>query len=98
MLTPDSQAMMQGMTQGNQQAQSMLPSASNPQGKAAGRNPFEGTINTMKQMALEIAAAIGSQGDAYRPEAVKFYKMVAELEKVNVQLKNLAEQGQAHNV
>jgi hypothetical protein len=98
MITPDSQAMMQGMQQGNQQAQSMLPSATNPQGKAAARNPFEGSLTTMKQMALELAAAIGQHGDAYRPEAVKLYKMVAELEKLNVQLKNLAEQGDSHNI
>lgn len=96
-LTPGANAMIQGMEQGNQQAQSMLPSASNPMGKASARSPFEGPINTMKQMALELASSIGQQGDAYRAEAEKFYKMVYELERTNGQLKKLAEQGEGHN-
>jgi hypothetical protein len=96
MLPPGSQAMVQGMEQGNQQAQSMLPSAQNPMGKAAARSPFEGPINTMKQMALELASGIGQQGDAYRAEAEKFYKFVYELEKINGSLKKLAEQGEGH--
>lgn len=90
MLTPSSDAMIQGMDQGSQQAQSMLPSPTNPMGKARSRNVFQGPITTMKQGALEMASAISAQGDAYRPIAEKFYKMVYELAKIDNELNDLA--------
>lgn len=89
MYPPQTQALMQGMEKGK----SMLPSQNNPQGRAAAKNPWEGTIQMYCDGILQVASQLGDQGDAYRDLKVKLYKLAYELSKTNNEITELVEEG-----
>jgi hypothetical protein len=93
MLTPQAQAMVQGMQQGNKDAQSILPSAYQPQGRAQPRNRWEGVLNMINTHLLEVAAGVGQQGQQFRDQVEKLYKLAYELKKLNNQLTDIAVEG-----
>lgn len=92
-LTPQSQAMFQGMQDGQRQAQSILPSAFQPQGRGQPTNPWEGTLNMIVSQIMEVAAGVGSQGQAYREQKERLYKFAYEIQKLNNSLTDMAEEG-----
>lgn len=93
MLTPQTQAMVQGMQQGSQQAQSILPSTFQPQGRSGPSNPWEGVLNMIQSQILEVAAGVGQQGLAYNDQKERLYKFAYELQKLNNQLTDMAIDG-----
>lgn len=94
-LTPQGQAMIQGTQQGNQQAQSMLPSAFQTQGRAQPTNPYEGSLNLIVTQIMEVASGVGGQGQAYREQKERLYKFAYEIQKLNNQLTDMAMEGVA---
>jgi hypothetical protein len=107
MLTPETQAMIQGIQQGQQQGQQtmqgqqpmrqagVLPSAFQTQGRPIPTNPFEGPIDFIKDKLLEIAASVGQEGDAYKEIEVSLMKKAYELADINRKLTKIAETGSA---
>ena len=94
MLTPSSQAMLQGMQQGDEQAQSILPSSYQPQGRAAPTNPWEGTLSMIIASVLTVAHGVGQQGDnVAKMEESKLLKISYELGKIRDRLTKLAQDG-----
>lgn len=93
MLTPQTQAMISGLQQGDRQAQSILPSAFQPQGRPQPTNPWEGILNMIQQNILEVAAGVGKQGMAYNDQKERLYKFAYEIQKLNNQLTDMAIEG-----
>lgn len=94
MLPPPANAMLTGMQQGDQQAQSIIPSTYQPQGKAAPQNPWEGVLSLINSQILEVASGVGKQGQAYRAQSEKLLKIAYEIKKINNQLLDIAIKGQ----
>jgi hypothetical protein len=90
-LTPQGQAMLQGMQQGNQQAQSIIPSTFQPQGRAQGVNPWKGFLDLICSKLLEISDQVGQQGQAYDDEKVELLKHAYTLAKLNQRLTDIAQ-------
>lgn len=93
MLTPQAQAMMQGMQSGSREAQSILPSTFQPQGRAQPTNPFEGVLNLVSNQILQVAHGVGQQGQAYRDCKEKLLKLAYEIQRVNNELTDMAIEG-----
>lgn len=83
MLPPQSQAMMQGLSQGNTEAQSILPSVYQSKGKAMPQNPFQGRIDFLVAQLLSLGQDINNQSDQFRDKAQICYKCGNELAKMN---------------
>ena len=93
MLTPQGQAMIQGTQQGNQQAQSIIPSTFQPQGRAQGKNPYQGLLDLIVEKILSVAASVGEQGEAYREQKTELLKTAYGLQKLNDKLSDIAING-----
>ncbi len=82
-------AMIGGLQAGNQQAQALLPSVYQPQGRAKPTNPYQGTIDLLVNQVLELAHSIKSTGgDGFRDCSEKLMKISYELTKINNQLRD----------
>jgi hypothetical protein len=93
MLPPSAMAMMNGLSQGNSEAQSSLPSVYQPQGVSQPVNPFQGTIDQVVDQIMSLGQSINEQGQAYREIGVTFFKCAYELAKANERLNQTAEKG-----
>jgi hypothetical protein len=97
MIPPPSQAIMQGLSQGNAQAQSILPSVYQPRGGAQPQNPWQGSLDTVADQLLSLGKSIRSQGEKFREEAEKLYKAAHDITKVNNTLTKFAQEGRDDN-
>ena len=84
-------SMLTGFAQGNAQAQSIMPNGYQPMGKAAAKNPFQGSIDLIVNQVLQIAFEVKQQGDEHRDCVEKLYKVVFDLNKINNELTDIAE-------
>ena len=97
-MNPSTMAMMQGISQGSQEAQSILPNQYQPQGKAMPQNPYQGTFDTIIDQLIGLAKSIRDQGvEGTRDLAEKVSKCSHELTKVNNALTDLAQKGNEAN-
>jgi hypothetical protein len=92
-MNPQTNALMSGFQQGDQQAQSMLPNASQPMGRPQPKNILEGTLNRIASDLLAAAHIVGQQGDAYRKEKERLMKLATEVTKTNNSLTDIAQEG-----
>ena len=87
-------AMIGGLQAGNQQAQALLPSVYQPQGRAKPTNPYQGTIDLLVNQVLSLADSIKKTGgDSFRDCSEKLYKMSYELAKINNELRDAVQEG-----
>jgi hypothetical protein len=93
MMPQQAQAMMTGINQGQQQANSILPSVYQPKGKAAARNPWEGSLDIIADQLLTIASQINDQGGAYRDHTEELYALAYKVKKTNNALTKCAQEG-----
>lgn len=97
MIPPTAAAMLQGMQQGDQQAQSIIPSSYQPQGRAKATNPWEGTIALIIGQLLQISSEVGGQGEnTAKEEKAKLMKITYELQRINNSLTKKAEEGSSN--
>ena len=82
---------MQGISDGQSELQSVMPSAYQPKGKAYPQNPFQGTLDAIKDQLLEVASLIGKQGDEFREQEQSLIKAAFDVTKVNNQLLKAAQ-------
>lgn len=91
MLDPQTGAIMQGLSNGEQQAKSIIPNASQPLGRGQFVNYYEGELKRCMSSLLGVAAGISMRGgDALRGQTQKLYKMVYEIDKLNDDLNDIA--------
>lgn len=93
MLTPQAQAMVSGTQSGQQQAQSILPSTFQPQGRPQPTNPFEGVLNLVNNQILQVTYGVGQQGQNTREVVAKLLKISYEIQKINNELTDMAIEG-----
>ena len=84
--------MLQGTAQGAQQAQSIMPSVYQPQGKAKPQNPWQGSLDLINLQLLDIAHQVRQQGDAYRDIAIDFQKAANDISKANAKISGLLDE------
>jgi hypothetical protein len=90
MLPPAANAMMQGIGQGQQQAQQIMPSAFQPRGGQDIKSPYDGNLIWLVDSINEYGSAISKNGDKYRALAQDLYKASSIVEKVRTKLNDLA--------
>src|ERR1700727_1812834 len=90
MLPPAANAMLQGIGQGNQQAQQIVPNAFQPRGGQAIKSPYDGNLVFLVDSINEYGSAISKNGDKYRALAQDLYKASSIVEKVRNKLNDLA--------
>lgn len=83
MITPQTAAILQGTNEGQNAAESILPSSFQTTGKAQATNPFDGIVSTMVLQINQIVYAIGQEGDRFREDKEKFIKIAYDLTKAN---------------
>lgn len=77
---------------GQAEAQSMLPSVYQPQGKAKATNPWQGALDTVCDQLLDLAGQVkDSGGDKVREVSVVLQKCAYEIAKQNNNLSKLAQ-------
>ena len=79
-------AMMRGVGQGSDQAQSIMPNSYQPQGKAQPQNPFQGSLDLIVERLLSLGHQVKQQGEKFRSEGDELYTMAAKLAKLNSSL------------
>jgi hypothetical protein len=90
MLPPAANAMIQGLGQGNQQAQQITPNAFQPRGGQVIKSPYDGNLVFLVDSINEYGSAISKNGDKYRALAQDLYKASSIVEKVRNKLNDLA--------
>jgi hypothetical protein len=90
MLPPAANALVQGINQGNQQAQQILPNAFQPRGGQEIKSPYDGSFMWLVDSLNEYGSAISKNGDKYRALAQDLYKASSIVEKVRNKLNDLA--------
>jgi len=90
MLPPAANAMLQGMSQGQGQAQQITPNAFQPRGGQAVKSPYDGNLMWLVDSINEYGSAISKNGDKYRALAQDLYKASSIVEKVRNKLNELA--------
>jgi len=92
-MPPQSQAILQGLSQGDQAAQSMLPNTYQPQGRAKPQNPWQGSLDTVVDQLLSLSNSIRQQGDGFREIAEELVKAAHTVTKQNNAITKFVQEG-----
>jgi hypothetical protein len=90
MLPQAANAALQGIQQGQQQTQQILPNAFQPRGGQEVKSPYDGNLMWLVDSINEYGSAISKNGDKYRALAQDLYKASSIVEKVRTKLNDIA--------